>query len=58
MIARGEQRAYLWVFDANVGTVDLYRRLGGETTEQGFDDSSGWRTRVVWRDVTRLIGDA
>ena len=26
---RGEAKAYLWVFDANVRTVDLYRRLGG-----------------------------
>lgn len=58
VIRRGERQAYLWVFDANVRTVDLYRRLGGEVVERGFDTIDGRQvphSRVVWRDVARLI---
>ena len=55
---RGERRAYLWVFDANVRTVDLYLRLGGEIVEKGFDEIDGVKvphSRVVWRDVAGLV---
>lgn len=54
---RGEAKAYLWVFDANVRTVDLYRRLGGEVVEGGFDrigDMDVPHSRMVWRDTRRL----
>jgi hypothetical protein len=46
------------VFDANVRTVDLYLRLGGEVVERGLDtiDSVAVpHSRVVWRDVARLL---
>jgi ribosomal protein S18 acetylase RimI-like enzyme len=55
---RGERRAYLWVFDANVRTVDFYLRLGGEIVERGFDEIDGAtvpHSRVVWRDIGSLI---
>ncbi len=58
LLARREKRAHLWVFDANVRTVDLYLRLGGEIVERGFDDVDGVKvphSRVVWRDVTPLL---
>ena len=58
MIARGERRAYLWVFDTNIRTVDLYRRLGGETVERGVVEIDGRQvphSRVVWHDVEGLI---
>ena len=58
LIARGERRAYLWVFDTNIRTVDLYRRLGGETVERGVDEIDGRQvphSRVVWHDVEGLI---
>jgi ribosomal protein S18 acetylase RimI-like enzyme len=55
---RGERRAYLWVFDANVRTVELYLRLGGEIVERGLDEIDGVKvphSRVVWRDIASLI---
>jgi ribosomal protein S18 acetylase RimI-like enzyme len=55
---RGERRAYLWVFDANVRTVEFYLRLGGEIVERGFDEIDGVKvphSRVVWRDIESLI---
>jgi hypothetical protein len=57
LVARGERQFYLWVFDANVRTVDLYLRLGGEIVERGFDEIDGRQvphSRVVWRDLSRL----
>jgi ribosomal protein S18 acetylase RimI-like enzyme len=58
LIARGERRAYLWVFDENVRTIELYLRLGGEIVEGGFDEVDGVQvphSRVVWSDVTSLV---
>ena len=58
LIARGERRAYLWVFDANLRTVDFYRRLGGKIVEHGFDEVDGVKvphSRVIWRDVAALL---
>jgi hypothetical protein len=54
---RGERRAYLWVFDANVRAIDFYRRLGGEIVEGGFDEIDGAQVahrRIAWRDTARL----
>ena len=54
---RGESRVYLWVFDANIRTIDFYRRLGGEIVEHGFDEIDGLKvpqSRIVWRDTLRL----
>ena len=39
--ARGERRAYLWVFDDNTRAIDFYRRLGGEIVERGLDEIDG-----------------
>lgn len=54
---RGQQRAYLWVFDANVRAIAFYCSLGGEITEHGFDIIDGAQvahSRIVWRDTARL----
>ena len=55
--ARGERRAYLWVFDANTRAIDFYLRLGGEIVEGGFDEIDGANvahSRIAWRDTARL----
>lgn len=55
--ARGERRAYLWVFDDNLRAIDFYRRLGGEIVEGGFDEIDGKQvahSRITWRDTARL----
>jgi ribosomal protein S18 acetylase RimI-like enzyme len=55
--ARGEGRAYLWVFDANTRAIDFYRRLGGEIVEQGLDEVDGQpvpHSRIAWDDTARL----
>jgi hypothetical protein len=55
--ARGERRAYLWVFDANTRAIDFYRRLGGEIVEQGLDEVDGQpvpHSRIAWNDTARL----
>jgi ribosomal protein S18 acetylase RimI-like enzyme len=57
LAARGEHRLYLWVFDANVRTIEFYLRLGGEIVERGFIDIDGRRvpqSRVVWHDTEAL----
>ncbi len=54
---RGEDRAYLWVFDANTRAIDFYRRLGGEIVEHGIDEIDGTavpHSRIAWRDTRRL----
>jgi hypothetical protein len=54
---RGESRVYLWVFDANIRTIDFYRRLGGEIVEAGFGEIDGLKvpqSRIVWHDALRL----
>ncbi len=54
---RGQQRAYLWVFDANLRAIAFYCSLGGEVTEHGFDTIDGAQvahSRIVWRDIARL----
>jgi ribosomal protein S18 acetylase RimI-like enzyme len=55
--ARGEARAYLWVFDGNTRAIEFYRRLGGEIVEHGFEEIDGLtipQSRIVWRDTLRL----
>jgi hypothetical protein len=55
--ARGERRAYLWVFDANKRAIDFYRRLGGEIVEGGLDEIDGQpvpHSRIAWSDTARL----
>jgi hypothetical protein len=55
--SRGERLLYLWVFDANVRTVDFYARLGGEIVERSVAEIDGRRvpqSRVVWRDTAAL----
>src|SRR5918993_733031 len=55
--ARGERRAYLWVFDANTRAIDFYRRLGGEIVEGGLDEVDGQpvpHSRIAWSDTARL----
>ena len=55
--ARGERRAYLWVFDANTRAIDFYRRLGGEIVERGLDEVDGQpvpHSRIAWNDTARL----
>ena len=55
--ARGENGAYLWVFDGNTRAIDFYRRLGGEIVEHGFDEIDGSpiaQSRIAWRDTGRL----
>jgi ribosomal protein S18 acetylase RimI-like enzyme len=55
--ARGERRAYLWVFDANTRAIDFYRRLGGKIVEQGLDEIDGQpvpHSRIAWNDTARL----
>ncbi|SKA20994.1 hypothetical protein SAMN02745126_04171 [Enhydrobacter aerosaccus] len=57
LAARGERRLYLWVFDANVRTIEFYRRLGGEIVERGMAEIDGNRvpqSRVVWTDTAVL----
>jgi len=56
--ARGERRAYLWVFDANTRAIDFYRRLGGEIVEQGLDEVDGQpvpHSRIAWQDTAELV---
>jgi ribosomal protein S18 acetylase RimI-like enzyme len=56
--ARGERRAYLWVFDANPRAIDFYCRLGGEIVEQGLDEVDGQpvpHSRIAWNDIARLV---
>ena len=58
--ARGERRAYLWVFDANARAIDFYRRLGGEIVERRLDEIDGAQvphSRVAWRDTARLVAE-
>ena len=57
-IANGAQNLCLTVFDENEGAIRLYERLGGELTEQGFDDIGGGKaadTRVEWHDLPALL---
>lgn len=57
LAAQGERRLYLWVFDANVRTIEFYRRLGGEIVERGVAEVDGRRvpqSRVVWYDTAAL----
>jgi ribosomal protein S18 acetylase RimI-like enzyme len=56
--ARGERRAYLWVFDANTRAIDFYRRLGGEIVERGLDEVDGQpvpHSRIAWNDTALLV---
>jgi ribosomal protein S18 acetylase RimI-like enzyme len=57
LAARDERRLYLWVFDANVRTIEFYRRLGGEIVERGIAEIDGRhvpQSRVVWHDTAAL----
>jgi ribosomal protein S18 acetylase RimI-like enzyme len=57
LASRDERRLYLWVFDANVRTIEFYRRLGGKIVERGIAENDGRRvpqSRVVWHDTAAL----
>ena len=56
------QPVFLWVLDANEPAKRFYARLGAEFAEQSIAPPFGgvalpeWR--CVWRDPSRLLGDA
>jgi ribosomal protein S18 acetylase RimI-like enzyme len=44
---RGEHRAYLWVFDANVRTIEFYRRLAARSSSVASTTSMVARSRTA-----------